>query len=92
MLSKINYLTSGESHGQGLLGIIDGIPAGLKISEEIIFEQLLRRQKGYGRGGRMKIENDYAEIISGVRNGITIGSPIGLMINNNDWKNWKNTS
>ena len=90
MLSKINYLTSGESHGQGLLGIIDGIPAGLEISEKIIFKQLLRRQKGYGRGGRMKIENDYANIWGGVRNGKTLGSPIGLLIKNKDWENWTN--
>ena len=90
MLKKIEFLTSGESHGKALLGIIEGIPANIEISEEYIKNHLIRRQVGYGRGKRMKIENDYAEIISGVRNGITIGSPIGLMINNNDWKNWKN--
>ena len=89
MLKRIEFLTSGESHGKALLGIIEGIPANIEISEEYIKNHLERRQAGHGRGGRMKIENDYAEIISGVRNGITIGSPIGLMINNNDWENWQ---
>tara|TARA_Y100000590_G_scaffold466496_2_gene642081 strand:+ start:388 stop:1548 length:1161 start_codon:yes stop_codon:yes gene_type:complete len=89
MLSKINFLTSGESHGKALLGIIEGIPSNVKINELYIKNQLSRRQKGYGRGRRMKIEDDYAEIISGVRLGLTLGSPIGLMINNKDWENWK---
>ncbi len=90
MLAKINYLTSGESHGQGLLGILDGIPAGLEISETEIRNQLARRQMGYGRGGRMKIETDYAEIWGGVRHGKTLGSPIGLVLKNKDWENWIN--
>jgi len=90
MLAKINYLTSGESHGQGLLGILDGIPAGLEISENEIRNQLARRQMGYGRGGRMKIEADYAEIWGGVRHGKTLGSPIGLVLKNKDWENWTN--
>jgi len=88
MLKKIQYLTSGESHGKGLLGIINGIPANLEISEDYIRIQLSRRQKGHGRGKRMKIEKDYAEIYSGVRLGKTIGAPIGLIINNADYKNW----
>jgi len=88
MLAKIKYLTAGESHGKGLLGIIDGLPAGLDISEEYISQQLFRRQQGYGRGGRMKIESDYAEIYSGVRHGKSIGSPIGLLILNKDFENW----
>ncbi|MBC8197164.1 MAG: chorismate synthase [Candidatus Marinimicrobia bacterium] len=86
----MNYLTSGESHGQGLLGILDGIPAGLEISETEIRNQLARRQMGYGRGGRMKIETDYAEIWGGVRHGKTLGSPIGLVLKNKDWENWIN--
>ena len=90
MLVKLKYMTSGESHGKGLLGILDGIPSGLEISEAEIEEQLLRRQKGYGRGGRMKIETDYAEIWGGVRHGKTIGAPIGLLLKNKDWINWKN--
>ncbi|NQV37267.1 MAG: chorismate synthase [Candidatus Marinimicrobia bacterium] len=84
----MKYLTAGESHGKGLLGILEGIPAGLSITEEEIEHQLKRRQMGYGRGGRMKIEKDFAEIYSGVRYGKTIGSPIGLLIQNNDWVNW----
>ncbi len=88
MLSRIKYLTAGESHGKGLLGILDGIPAGLDISESYIKNQLFRRQQGHGRGGRMKIESDYAEIYSGVRHGQTIGSPIGLVVLNKDWENW----
>jgi len=88
MLSKINYLTAGESHGKGLLGIIEGIPSGLHINKEYIDYHLSRRQKGFGRGGRMKIENDVVNIYSGIRHGQTIGSPIGLIINNIDYKNW----
>ncbi len=87
-LTRIKYLTAGESHGKGLLGILEGIPASLSITEEEIEYQLIRRQMGYGRGGRMKIEKDFAEIYSGVRYGKTIGSPIGLLIQNNDWVNW----
>ena len=89
MLTKIKFLTAGESHGKGLLGILDGIPAGLKIEKEYIDIQLGRRQMGYGRGGRMKIEKDQVEIWSGVRLGETIASPIGLIVRNKDWENWK---
>ena len=88
MLVRLKFLTAGESHGKALLGILDGIPSGFEISEKYIGVQLARRQMGHGRGGRMKIENDWAEILSGVRHGVTLGSPIGLKINNNDWKNW----
>ena len=88
-MNKIKFLTAGESHGKALTGIIEGVPAGLSIDEEYINAQLSRRQKGHGRGGRMKIEKDRVEILSGVRNGKTIGSPISLMIKNLDWKNWK---
>ena len=88
-MNKIRFLTAGESHGKALTGIIEGIPAGLEIDEEYINNQLARRQRGYGRGGRMKIETDRVQILSGVRNGKTMGSPIALMIENLDWKNWK---
>ena len=88
MLSKINYLTAGESHGKGLLGIIEGIPSGLHINKEYIDYHLSRRQKGFGRGGRMKIEKDAVNIYSGIRHGQTIGSPVGLIIDNIDYKNW----
>ena len=89
MINKIKFLTAGESHGKGSLGIIDGIPSGLKIDENYIEKELSRRQKGYGRGSRMKIEQDRAEIYSGVRFGKTLGSPIGLILPNKDWENWK---
>ena len=88
MLTRIKYLTAGESHGKGLLGILDNIPAGLEISEDYIAKQLFRRQQGHGRGGRMKIEKDRAEIYTGVRHGATLGSPIGLILPNKDWVNW----
>ena len=88
MLARLKFLTAGESHGQGLLGILDGMLAGLDISEDYIGIQLARRQMGYGRGGRMKIEKDHAEIYSGIRHGISLGSPIGLLLPNKDWKNW----
>ena len=89
MPEKLRYLTSGESHGKALLCIIDGICSGLSISKEDINKDLLRRQKGYGRGGRMKIESDSVQILSGVRWGKTLGSPIALLIENKDWQNWK---
>lgn len=84
----IRYLTSGESHGQVLVGIVEGIPAGLEISSNYINRQLWRRQQGYGRGGRMRIETDTVEILSGIRFGKTLGSPIALMVRNKDWQNW----
>jgi len=87
-VSYLRFLTSGESHGKALIGIIEGIPSGLYLSEEDIDRDLKRRQSGYGRGARMKIESDHAEILSGVRWGKTIGSPISLSIENKDWKNW----
>ena len=88
MLKRLQFLTSGDSHGKGLLGILDGLPAGLEINEEYIDRQLKRRQMGHGRGGRMKIEKDHAQIWGGVRHGLTLGSPIGILIDNLDWKNW----
>jgi chorismate synthase len=88
MLARLKFLTAGESHGKGLLGILDGMLAGLEISEDYIGVQLARRQMGYGRGGRMKIEKDRAEIWCGVRHGKTLGAPVGLIIRNKDWENW----
>ncbi len=85
----IRYLTSGESHGKALIGILEGIPSGLPVSSNDIDRDLRRRQGGHGRGGRMKIEADHAEIFSGVRWGKTIGSPIAILIENKDWLNWQ---
>ncbi len=84
----LRFLTAGESHGKGLVQVIEGIPAGLELSEDYIVVDLRRRQGGYGRGRRQKIEQDRAEIISGVRHGKTLGSPISLLIRNRDWENW----
>ena len=88
MLTRLKFLTAGESHGQGLLGILDGMPAGLEISEEYIAVHLARRQMGHGRGGRMKIEKDFGEIWCGVRHGKTLGAPVGILVRNKDWENW----
>jgi chorismate synthase len=88
-MSHLRYFTAGESHGQALVGILEGMPAGLAIAEDYIAVQLHRRQQGYGRGGRMRIEKDHAKILSGVRFGKTLGSPISLLIENRDWKNWQ---
>ena len=81
------FLTAGESHGKGLLVIVEGVPAGLPISEDYIAAHLHRRQQGYGRGKRQQIERDFAEIVSGVRHGLTMGGPIGMRIENRDWQN-----
>ena len=85
----LRFLTAGESHGQSLLGIIEGMPAGLSLSEDDINRDLARRQQGYGRGGRMQIEQDRVRIVSGVRWGKTLGTPIGLEVANRDWQNWQ---
>ncbi len=85
----IRYLTAGESHGPQLTAIVEGVPAGLDITEEAINTDLARRQHGYGRGGRMKIERDQVRILSGVRWGTTLGSPVTLAITNRDWPNWQ---
>ncbi|MBF0537826.1 MAG: chorismate synthase [Nitrospirae bacterium] len=87
-MDRLKVSTAGESHGRALIGIIEGIPAGLTIEAEAINKQLRRRQQGYGRGGRMKIEHDQVEILSGVRWGKTLASPIALKIENRDWQNW----
>lgn len=86
---SIRFLTAGESHGKGLTVILEGFPAHLGIAAGEINIELSRRQKGYGRGGRMLIEKDEVEILSGVRNGVTIGSPITLFIKNKDYENWE---
>jgi chorismate synthase len=85
----LRYLTAGESHGKGLVVIIDGIPANLEINIDEINDQLRERQVGFGRGERMKIEKDHVEIISGIRHNFTLGSPISLFIPNKDWENWQ---
>jgi chorismate synthase len=84
----LRFLNAGESHGPALTAIVEGYPSNVKITTDRINKELARRQKGYGRGGRMKIEKDAVEILSGVRFGITLGSPITLMIRNKDWENW----
>ena len=85
----MRFMTAGESHGRGLVAIVDGVPAGLRLDAATINHQLQRRQRGYGRGGRMDIERDQVEIRSGVRFGETIGSPLSLLIANRDWENWR---
>ena len=91
MSGTFRFLTAGESHGEALTAVIEGVPAGLPLAEADINEDLARRQRGYGRGGRMKIERDQAHISSGLRWGVTLGSPIALTIQNRDWENWKTT-
>ncbi len=85
----LRYLTAGESHGCALVGILEGLPAGLEISEDYINDQLRRRQQGYGRSTRQQIEADRGQILSGIRFGKTLGSPVALLIENKDWQNWK---
>ncbi len=88
MLRVLRMLTAGESHGQALVGVLEGMPAGLPLSAEDINVHLRRRQGGHGRGGRMKIEKDEARLLSGIRHGLTLGSPIGLEVQNRDWAHW----
>ncbi len=85
----LRYFTAGESHGEALIALLSGVPAGLKVDQAFLDRELWRRQQGYGRGGRMKIERDTAHILSGVRQGKTIGSPIAILLENKDWKNWQ---
>jgi chorismate synthase len=85
----LRYFTAGESHGEALVAFLSGLPAGLEVGLEFVDRELWRRQQGYGRGGRMKIETDKAHILSGVRQGRTIGSPIAIVLENKDWKNWE---
>src|SRR6476646_9414109 len=85
----LRYFTAGESHGEGLVAFLSGVPAGLPIDLAFLNRELWRRQQGFGRGGRMKIETDKAHILSGVRHGKTIGSPISILLENKDWANWE---
>src|SRR5579859_3389952 len=85
----LRFSTAGESHGEALIATISGLPAGLAIEQAFLDRELWRRQQGYGRGGRMRIEQDTAHILSGVRHGKTIGSPIALQLANKDWQNWQ---
>src|SRR5712671_7580697 len=85
----LRYFTAGESHGEALVAFLSGLPAELKVYQSFVDRELWRRQQGYGRGGRMKIERDTAHILSGVRHGMTIGSPISVQLENRDWKNWQ---
>jgi chorismate synthase len=85
----LRYLNGGESHGKYLLAVLEGVPSGLPLTAEMIDHDLARRQKGYGRGGRMRVEQDRVEFACGVRKGKTIGNPLGLLIANKDWDNWK---
>jgi chorismate synthase len=88
-MKMIRFSTAGESHGEALIALVSGLPAGVPIDLEFINRELWRRQQGYGRGGRMKIETDKAHVLSGVRHGKTIGTPIAIEIANRDWKNWE---
>lgn len=88
-MGQFRFITAGESHGKGLVAIIEGMVAGLSLEAEYINKELKRRQQGYGRGPRMEIEQDRVEVISGIRYGLTIGSPIALFIPNRDWQNWQ---
>src|ERR1700721_359842 len=85
----LKFYTAGESHGQALLAFVSGLPASLPVDVNFINHELHRRQLGYGRGGRQKIEKDRADIFAGVRHGQTIGAPIALRIENRDWANWE---
>ncbi len=85
----MRLITAGESHGRGLTAIIEGLPAGLAVTSECVNWQLTRRQQGYGRGNRMKIETDQVEILAGIRYGKTLGSPVTLTVENKDWKHWQ---
>src|SRR5208283_3036278 len=86
----LRYFTSGESHGEALVAFLSGLPAGLAVDQAFVDRELWRRQQGFGRGGRMKIESDRAHFLSGVHHGKTIGSPIAVMLENRDWKIGKN--
>ena len=85
-MATLEYRTAGESHGRAVVALVEGMPAGLRVDEEFINAELRRRQGGYGRGGRMKIEKDEVRVISGVRRGISIGSPIALEVINRDYR------
>src|ERR1039458_6615406 len=88
-INMIRFSTAGESHGEALIALVSGLPTGVPVDLDFVNRELWRRQQGYGRGGRMKIETDKAHVLSGVRHGKTIGSPIAIEIVNRDWKNWE---
>ncbi|MBC7796347.1 MAG: chorismate synthase, partial [Pyrinomonadaceae bacterium] len=87
-MSFFRFTTAGESHGRALVAVVEGLPSGVAIDVAEINRELFRRQQGYGRGGRMRIETDVSQVISGVRHGKTLGSPVAMMIDNKDWQNW----
>src|ERR1700752_787921 len=87
-MGRLRWLTAGESHGRSLSGTVEGVPAGLRLSSEQLGVDLARRQRGYGRGARQAVEHDAAEVAAGVRHGVTLGSPILLLVANRDWDNW----
>ena len=84
-MAHLRYLTAGESHGPGLVAILEGLPAGLPVSTKAIADELRRRRAGYGRGPRMKVEADEFEVMSGVRAGLTLGSPVAILIRNSEY-------
>ena len=88
-LYMLRFSTAGESHGEALVAILSGLPAGVVVQQAFVDHDLWRRQQGYGRGGRMRLERDAARFLSGVRHGKTIGSPISILLENRDWKNWQ---
>src|SRR5437667_7662234 len=86
---RLRLATAGESHGPGVVAVLDGLPHGLRVAREAIDRDLARRQGGYGRGGRMKIERDAVEVLSGLRGGVTLGSPLAMLVRNRDFDNWR---
>src|SRR5690349_22483218 len=88
-MGGLRFLTAGESHGKGLVAVVEGLPAGLPVQADQVDTQLARRMQGYGRGARMKIESDRIEWIAGVRAGETLGSPVAMLVWNKDWENWR---
>src|ERR671925_1495828 len=88
-MAQFRFTTAGESHGPGLVAIVEGLPAGLELDRERLDREMARRHLGYGRGGRMKIERDSVEIRSGVRHGRTLGSPVAVLVANRDFENWE---
>src|SRR3954466_2913861 len=88
-MATLRFTTAGESHGPGLVAVVEGLPAGLPLSPEDLDRDLARRQLGHGRGGRMKIETDRADVVSGVRHGATLGSPVTIRVQNRDYANWE---
>lgn len=87
-MSRLRYLTAGESHGPALVAILEGLPSGLPVSLKAMADELTRRRHGYGRGPRMKIEKDRLDIVAGVRGGLTLGTPVGVVIHNSEWEKW----